>query len=38
MLEEEIKEISELGIEHIMLFGVPDEKMSVLHKLLMIME
>ncbi|HBG0438746.1 TPA: porphobilinogen synthase [Clostridioides difficile] len=26
MLEDEIKEISELGIEHIMLFGVPDEK------------
>nr|UWI49938.1 porphobilinogen synthase [Clostridioides difficile] len=26
MLEKEIKEIRDLGIEHIMLFGVPDEK------------
>ena len=26
MLEDEIKELTELGIEHVLLFGVPDEK------------
>ena len=25
MLEDEIKELTELGIEHVLLFGVPDD-------------